>query len=102
MSWFKHWPRTRFEPAPRIPPMFAPPDHELANSARGVKVMGDRWIPVAEALPEFGVRVLVMSKRFVTIDRVESINKDGVRWENYSTITHWQPLPDPLPEEKKP
>lgn len=56
-----------------------------------------RWIPVAERLPEEDVRVLVWvggnDCNFPMIDTDRIHNGRWVRWDGY--ITHWMPLPEP-------
>ena len=64
-----------------------------------------KWIPVAERLPELGVRVLIfdsyqgisIGKALWTaspiIRRIELVEQNDPFY--YTEITHWMPLPEP-------
>lgn len=54
----------------------------------------EKWIPVAERLPEVGKDVLVYSE----YDGV-SIDYHGGDSFGYALVTHWMPLPEPPKEE---
>lgn len=66
-----------------------------------------RWIPVAERLPENGVRVLAFNMRaknkYIGIWTREKDPGDGNDcwfdsagwWYAFDEITHWMPLPEP-------
>jgi hypothetical protein len=76
-------------------------DHLIAN---GVTVQ--RWIPVAERLPEPFVSVLVQMPRekpFLTV-REGYITKAGIWYSALygrkpDEVTHWMPLPEPPKED---
>ena len=76
-----------------LPTMEMVADYLIANGATVQK-----WIPVAERLPESGVRVIACgAKGGVFMIRATSIagfgKVDGASSHRY--YTHWMPLPEP-------
>lgn len=62
----------------------------------------DRWIPVEDALPEYGEYVLFIRKnREVYVgyyDEKNTWNTD-YQWFCGENVTHWMPLPEPPEKE---
>lgn len=58
-----------------------------------------RWIPVAERLPEYGQEVIVYSGNVLkpVVYGVHYWNKEFNSWAH---ITHWMPLPEPPKEDE--
>lgn len=56
-----------------------------------------RWIPVAERLPEYGQEIIAYSGNVLkpTVYGVHYWNKE---FDNWARITHWMPLPEPPKE----
>ena len=57
------------------------------------------WISVKDALPAVKERVLVVASTgghtHVGTSTITSIRQDGKpKWCNYTTVTHWAPLPE--------
>lgn len=53
------------------------------------------WISVEERLPEHGEHVLVYSSKYYPIVECSDL-VTYMRMGNYSGVTHWMPLPEPL------
>ena len=69
-------------------------DYLLANG-----VTFQKWIPVAERLPEHGQEVIVYSGN-VLKPTVFAYQFWNPKYDSWKHITHWMPLPEP-PEEKQ-
>lgn len=63
---------------------------EINEKAKAI--YNGEWIPVAQRLPEIGLRVLVIDDdedQFIDIRMNDDLD------EQWDTYTHWMPLPEP-------
>lgn len=57
----------------------------------------ERWIPVAERLPEFQNYYLAVIANDGAPPRVKHVyfREEDRQWIDYQSVTHWRPLPQP-------
>ena len=63
----------------------------------GNGVTVQKWIPVSERLPKFGQQVIVSCAGY-EVDYVTAMNFWNAERDEWQSITHWMPLPEPPKE----